>query len=136
VLTMPTLSIFERALDAASMRQQAISNNIANVDTPHYKSESVSFEDELQKALNQNSTSFTAYRTDPKHFTFGTPSMQNIMPRLHKDTSVGPMQNSDNNVDLDYEMSNLAKNQLWYNALVQQTSGQFTKLRSVIGGGK
>jgi flagellar basal-body rod protein FlgB len=134
MFTTPALSIFEKALDAATMRQRAISNNIANVDTPYYKTQSVSFESELQKALAQSSTTFTSYRTNEKHLAFGTPSLSSVQPKLQTENSVGPMQNSANNVDLDFEMANLARNQLWYNALVQQTSGQFAKLRMVIGG--
>jgi flagellar basal-body rod protein FlgB len=134
MFTTPTLSIFEKALDAATMRQRAISNNIANVDTPYYKTQSVSFESELQKALAQSSATFTSYRTNEKHLAFGTPSIASIQPKLQTENSVGPMQNSANNVDLDFEMANLARNQLWYNALVQQTGGQFAKLRMVIGG--
>ncbi|WP_027414591.1 flagellar basal body rod protein FlgB [Aneurinibacillus terranovensis] len=128
------LPVFEQALNAASLRQRTISNNIANVDTPHYKAQSVSFEAELQKALQQDGSTFRAYRTNPKHLDFGAPSLQNITPVVEQDNSIGPMQNSDNNVDLDSEMSNLARNQLWYNALVQQTNGQFSNLRMAIEG--
>ncbi|AMA72663.1 MULTISPECIES: flagellar basal body rod protein FlgB [Aneurinibacillus] len=134
MLMTQTLTILEKALDAATMRQKAISNNIANVDTPYYKSQSVTFESELQRALSRTETTFSAYRTDKKHIAFGTSSLMDVRPRLQIDSSIGPMQNTANNVDLDFEMTNLAKNQLWYNALVQQTAGQFTKLRAVIGG--
>ncbi|WCK52904.1 flagellar basal body rod protein FlgB [Aneurinibacillus sp. Ricciae_BoGa-3] len=134
-MNMPSiLPLLEQGLHAASLRQQAISNNIANVDTPHYKAQTVTFEAELQKALQQDDSSFTAYRTNPKHITFGVSDPLNVEPVLQQENTVGPMQNSDNNVDLDSEMSNLAKNQIWYNALVQQTSGQFSKLRMAIEG--
>ncbi|ERI09203.1 flagellar basal-body rod protein FlgB [Aneurinibacillus aneurinilyticus ATCC 12856] len=134
MLSTPTMSIFEKALDAATLRHQAISNNIANVNTPHYRTQSVAFEDELQKAMAKGSTAFTAYRTNEKHISFGMPSLQSVGPKLRIDEAVGPMQNAANNVDLDFEMTNLARNQLWYNALVQQASGQYNKLRTVIGG--
>lgn len=134
MLSTPTMSIFEKALDAATLRQRAISNNIANVDTPHYRTQSVVFEDELQKAMAKSSTTFTAYRTNEKHLPFGMASLQDVGPKLQVDEAIGPMQNSANNVDLDFEMTNLARNQLWYNALVQQASGQYNKLRTVIGG--
>ena len=134
MLITPTFSALEKALDAASMRQKAINNNIANVNTPYYKAQSVTFESELQKALQQSPTSFTAYRTDQRHLSFGMPDFNMVQPRLKVDSSVGPMQNSSNNVDLDYEMTSLARNQLWYNALAQQAGGNFAKLRMVIGG--
>lgn len=134
MFSTPTLSMLEKALDASTMRQRAISNNIANVDTPYYKSQSVTFEDELQRAVERNSTSFAAHRTNAKHIAFGAPSLSTLQPKLQVDQAAGPMQNAANNVDLDFEMSNLARNQMWYNALVQQTGGQFTKLRTIIGG--
>ncbi|BAU27663.1 flagellar basal-body rod protein FlgB [Aneurinibacillus soli] len=134
MLITPTFSALEKALDAASMRQKAINNNIANVNTPYYKTQSVTFESELQEAMQKSATTFSAYRTDQKHLAFGTPNINEVQPHLQVDSSTGPMQNSANNVDLDYEMTNLARNQLWYNALAQQAGGNFAKLRMVIGG--
>lgn len=134
MLITPTFSALEKALDAASMRQKAINNNIANVNTPYYQAQSVTFESELQKAMQKSTTSFSAYRTDSKHLAFGLPNINDVQPQLQVDSSTGPMQNSANNVDLDYEMTNLARNQLWYNALAQQEGANFSKLRMVIGG--
>lgn len=45
-----TLSLLSRAMQAYNVRTQALTSNIANLETPGYKRLSVSFEDQLQQA--------------------------------------------------------------------------------------
>ncbi|MGB4476084.1 MAG: flagellar basal body protein, partial [Bacillota bacterium] len=45
-----TLDVLSKALQAASLRQEAIAQNLANVDTPGYKALGVSFEEQLSRA--------------------------------------------------------------------------------------
>ena len=45
------INVLDQAADAAWQRNEAISNNIANVDTPNYKRQEVDFESELKKAM-------------------------------------------------------------------------------------
>ena len=46
------INVLDKAADASWLRNEAISNNIANVDTPNYKRQDVAFETELTRALN------------------------------------------------------------------------------------
>ncbi|MEA3423540.1 MAG: flagellar basal body rod protein FlgB, partial [Bacillota bacterium] len=48
------LEVLKKALDASSLRQQTITNNIANVNTKDYKAKRVVFEDELKKAIGSD----------------------------------------------------------------------------------
>lgn len=48
-------NLLGRAMDAYALRQKAIAANIANMDTPGYVRQEVSFEEQLQKASNLNS---------------------------------------------------------------------------------
>jgi flagellar basal-body rod protein FlgB len=132
LLTSDTTKIMEKALDAASMRNSVIANNLANVDTPGFKRSEVKFEDELARALSKPG-GITGRRTNEKHLPIGTQSATEVAPRLEvqHDTS---MRNDGNNVDIDREMAALAKNTILYNVLVQQISGEFQKLKSVISG--
>ena len=41
------INVLDKAADASWLRNQAIANNIANVDTPGYKREDITFEKEL-----------------------------------------------------------------------------------------
>ncbi|SFA77762.1 flagellar basal-body rod protein FlgB [Lentibacillus halodurans] len=120
----------EHSLKYASAKNRAISNNIANVDTPGYKAKDVEFKNVLNNELN---ASFNAKRTDSKHLPFD---------RLNADQSLQTVsrQNTEynhngNNVDVDKEMAELAKNQIYYQALVDRMNGKFSSLKTVIGGG-
>ncbi|OEH85815.1 flagellar basal-body rod protein FlgB [Desulfuribacillus stibiiarsenatis] len=126
-----SFSSVEKALDAAQLRQTVIANNIANATTPGFKKSSVKFEEHLQQALSKKGIS--GNRTHAKHLPIGASRLADVNPRivLHKDTKLN---NNENNVDIDTEMTELAKTQLWYNALSQNISGKFQKLKTVIGG--
>jgi len=122
-----------KALDAAALRQQVISNNIANATTPGFKKSTVEFEAYLRDVLNEQ-RSITGIRTNTRHIPIGVDrNLQEIQPRviLHQDTSIN---NNDNNVDIVAEEANLAKNQILFDALSQNMNGKFQKLRMVIGG--
>ncbi|MBD8044731.1 flagellar biosynthesis protein FlgB [Arthrobacter sp. Sa2BUA2] len=53
----------QSALNGLSLRQRAIANNIANVNTPGYHAQRVSFEDALAKSVKAGSASFTEAST-------------------------------------------------------------------------
>jgi flagellar basal-body rod protein FlgB len=124
-----TYNLMKKALDASYLRQQAISNNVANINTPNYKAYRVVFEEELKKSMS--SVSHVPLKvTHPRHIGVRNGEGQ-VEPRLVKDNSPA-MRNDGNNVDIDLEMANLAANQLLYNTLVQQTNQKLGSLRHVI----
>jgi flagellar basal-body rod protein FlgB len=125
-----TISTLENALNYSSTKQKVISQNIANVDTPNYKAKDVSFKAMLQNEMGQ---SMHAFRTDQRHFEFTeTGSAQSgIIDRGNVQYN-----HNGNSVDLDKEMSDLAENQIYYNALVERMNGKFSTLQNVIRGGK
>ena len=132
-LNKPSFQQLARSLDASSLRQRVIANNIANVDTPKFKKSFVEFESLLQQELN-SSSSIVGYRTNAKHFYIGASSQQ-ILPQVVKDTH-SVMNNNLNNVDIDSEMALMAKNQLTYNTEIQQVSHEIKQLRASITGGR
>lgn len=122
------IGIMSRALDASSLRQRAISNNIANVDTPNYQPTQVSFENMLQQEINGT---FTGNRTNEKHIAIGSSS--NIpTPELINENIV--MGNNGNGVDLDHEMTEMSKNSLWYQSLAYGINEEFNLLKTSIKG--
>lgn len=129
MLNSPTFNLVTRSLDAASTRHQVISNNIANVDTPYFKRSEVTFEELLRKQMDPSFT-IQGFRTDPRHFEIGLPNSP--VPKVTKDGST-TMNNNMNNVDIDLEMSMLAKNQLNYNILSQQINHEIKMARSAMG---
>lgn len=128
-------SSFQRlqsGLDAANLRNTVIANNIANVDTPHYKRSEVSFESFLKQEMNGAGLSLQGRRTDPRHFVIG-PTGRIPQAMVMKDDS-SSMNNNDNNVDVDREMSLLAENQLRYNSYVQAVNEQIRMMRTAVEG--
>jgi flagellar basal-body rod protein FlgB len=124
-----TISTLEQALNYASTKQKIISQNIANADTPNYKAKDVSFKNVLQDEMN---TSPMANRTDRRHFDFKPTSSSNM---IFRNKNVQFNENG-NSVDMDKEMSELATNQIYYNAVIERISGKFSSLQTVIRGGK
>lgn len=116
-----TMTLLERGLDMSSMRHSAVSNNIANANTPGYKRRDVPFEDVMRKAA---SGAFAE--------ADGVEGLERVMSvdadRINR--------NDGNNVDIDYEMTLLAENSVMYNALARQLSQRISLLRTVITEGR
>lgn len=131
ILSSPRVAVLEQALSASSLRQKVISNNIANVNTPGYKKSEVLFEDMLQSALSGNK--MPMLQTNERHLPlkqsgFPTPKINNI-----SNTSI---RMDGNNVDIDGEMAELAKNNIYYNAVVQQLGSYFSGIKTAIKEGR
>lgn len=122
----------QAGLEAANLRQSTITSNIANSDTPYFKRSEVKFEELLQNEMNGNVKSLTGKLTNERHIPIGltsnTPTAQ-----ITTDNNTS-MNNNENNVDIDKEMSLLAENQLRYNAYIEQVSEQIKMMRIATGG--
>ncbi|MNI57442.1 Flagellar basal body rod protein FlgB [compost metagenome] len=134
MLNKPGFNVMERALDASSLRQKVIANNVANVDTPYFKRSDVIFEEVLQNEMQAPTPSIIGYRSDPRHFLIGKFS-SGVTPEVKTD-EFSIINNNLNNVDMDYEMSLMAKNQLKYNVVIQEMNAEFKKLRTAMNGGR
>lgn len=125
-----SITTLENGLNYSSLKQKVISQNIANEATPGYKAKDVSFKQSLETAINQ---SLEANRTDQRHFTFKSSPLSNVGIINRKNVSYN---HNGNSVDIDNEMTDLAGNQIYYNALIDRISGKFSSLQTVIRGGK
>ncbi len=126
--------VMEKSLDAALLRNDAISHNIANVDTPGYKRKTVSFEEQLRNAISENSV--RGARTDPRHIPVGSKNVDDLEIRVAEDKKPLDMRLDGNNVDIESEMAQMAKNTIKYNVLSDRISGYFRKMKSVISEGR
>jgi len=125
--------ILEKALDATWLRNEVISHNIANVDTPGFKRNTVSFEEELSDALSKSGV--TGKRTRENHKDIGRIALERIKPQVQQ--SVGTAMREDgNNVDIDAEMAALANNTVMYHYLVQKVTREFQRIRNVVMEGR
>jgi flagellar basal-body rod protein FlgB len=138
----PTSQALRTALTGLQMRQQAIANNIANVDTPEYKAQTVTFEDALQRQLAGPPKSQPVVQsigldtTDPRHIPLA-PRVQSYdaKPTTLPSTD-GTLRNDGNDVDVEREMTKLAETQLTYSALGQMTSAKLGLMRTAIREGR
>ncbi|KMK77212.1 flagellar basal body rod protein FlgB [Alkalihalobacillus pseudalcaliphilus] len=124
-----TMQMLEQGLRGSTMQHKAISNNIANVDTPNYKAQRVSFDHVLQNELAQ--VKINAHKTDRRHFDYKSSTASSPMIETQKTT----YNHNGANVDVDVEMAELAKNQIYYNSLIDRLNGSYSNLKMVIRGG-
>lgn len=123
-----TINALHNSLDYSNAKNKMIANNIANVDTPNYKAKKVEFKNTLQDELHKN---FQAKRTDERHLSFSS----HEKPYSIKTNQSTVYNHNGNNVDIDKEMTILAENQIYYQALTDRINGKFNSLQSVIRGG-
>ncbi|MGN7478535.1 flagellar basal body rod protein FlgB [Solibacillus silvestris] len=124
-----TIRSLENGLSYATLKNKTISQNIANVDTPNYKTKEVSFKDVFNDAKK---ATIPAYRTDDRHYDFkieiggnGVYSNENFRTRPNG-----------NAVNMDAEQAKLAENTIYYNALVDRINSKFSTLNTVVKGGR
>ena len=127
----PVYMYLTKGMDAASLRQRIHSHNLANVNTPHFKRSYVEFESLLQKAGGQGKK--VVATTNPRHIGSGAAAVPSS--RVVRDEATS-MRTDGNNVDVDKEMTQIAMNQLYYNALSQQLNERLGIMRYVINEGR
>ncbi len=135
ILTDRATQALSAALDGLSLRQQAISHNVANADTPGYKAVDVSFEAQLQRALDgQSDDRQQVARTNVRHLAAPQDASSSGAQTVRRfDTS---LRNDGNNVDIDLEMAQLAETTLRYNALTLLASKKLGLIKNVISGSR
>ncbi|MBO6111473.1 MAG: flagellar basal body rod protein FlgB [Lachnospiraceae bacterium] len=118
------IDVLDKAMDASALRSKAIANNIANVDTPHYKRQDVSFAENLQRAL-KNSKFETL---DDKVSSL---KLSRLKGTVFTDSEGYSYRLDGNNVDIDTENVQMAANQLLYNGLEQSVNSEFQHFQAV-----
>jgi flagellar basal-body rod protein FlgB len=135
MLDTPLMSLLETSLDYASTQQAAISSNLANVNTPGYTRKDASFATVLEQASDSGSNPETALPMNaPGGGVLSSESDDRGSVPIVSDTS-SPMRVDGNNIDIDTEMTNLAKNQIYYQAVSQFIGQDLSDLKYVVGGG-
>jgi flagellar basal-body rod protein FlgB len=111
-----TFNILEKSLEYRKIRQDLIASNIANADTPFYKSRDIRFEEALKEEMQKDDKKLELAITNPMH----------LKPKNLED-SAKPIiffrdghltRNDGNDVDIDVETTEMAKNSVAYNATV------------------
>lgn len=119
------INVLDKAADATWIRNEVLSNNIANATTPNYKRQDVEFEAELKKALK-----YSRYKSmDAKVADLKTAKLN---PRTYTDSANYSYRLDGNNVDIETENVTLAANQLRYNGLIDSMNQEFRNLQMVM----
>ena len=125
------IPLLHKAMNAYTLRQRSIASNIANATSPGYKRTEVSFENDLKKALDKNGV--RGKMTDIRHIPLGRSPIEKLKPEIFVPDD-GSLASGLNNVNIEQEMANQAKNSLNFSFSSRLASGQFTNLRSAIRG--
>ena len=123
----------QRGLSAAWTRNAVIRNNIANVETPGFKSSEVEFETLMARAIEGGG--FVGTKTHPMHIDIGTGNISTIKPQINENRGTS-MRMDGNNVDIESENVKLAQNSLYYNTLVEKLNSEIRRLRMAISEGR
>lgn len=130
LLNSTTLRTLNQALDGLAQRQQAISGNLANVDTPGYQAYTVDFETALQRAEGTDRRlALTATHAGHLASPSSTPAGAQLLARTGGSTRA-----DGNNVDVDQELLELSTTGIQYQALSQLMSKKLLLLKSIATG--
>jgi len=118
-----TIEILGRSLDMRTSGHKALSSNIANAETPNYRSKNIPFQKILERSIDHTSA-ISLVRTHPVHFD---ETFENTLE----------MESSTDGVNIDQEMAKLAENNLMFQAGVQSLLKKLEALKMTITeGGK
>ncbi|EKE02995.1 MAG: Flagellar basal-body rod protein FlgB [uncultured bacterium] len=144
LVSKSAIEVSTLALNALSSRHNALAANIANADTPGYKRTDVKFEDQLvqiiqrddqiekQKVKNSMGLSYSPTSLPLS----GSSTSQNELykkftPEMYE-TDNAAIKPNGNNVNVEYEMAELAKNGTKYTAIATFQEKMFLGLKTVI----
>lgn len=124
-------TFLEKALDAASLRGQVISNNLSNVNNPDYQAKSVVFDSHLREAMDNEEA---AGKDGAWKFKSDLPVDMQIADAggWNKANLRPSIENVGGSIDVNTEMASLAKNQILYNAYTSKISGIYGSLKWIV----
>jgi flagellar basal-body rod protein FlgB len=125
-----TFNLLGKGLEVSTKRHKVIANNIANVNTPKFKRQIVTFEEKMAQVFD-GKVDIAGRREDNRHIPIGEINYMEVDPVTIRDR-IHVMRNDKNNVDIDVEMSDLAKNTMKYQIMSNRLSSMFTHLNDVI----
>lgn len=121
------IDVLKTAADASWLREEVLTNNIANVDTPNYKRQDVEFTTYLKSAIEQAGTPASTLTQKVNEA-----NLSGITTRTYTENTPLSYRLDGNNVDLSTENVELAAEQINYNALIDSMNNEFSRIKSVL----
>ena len=122
------VNILDKAADAANLRNELLTNNIANVSTPNYKRKDLDFESVLQGELAGEKNLSKAVKK-------ANQNLETLDAQVYTDNATLSYRLDGNNVDINTEEARLAENQIKYQALVDLMNQEFARYNTVLSSG-
>jgi len=126
-----SFEVMEKSLHYRKIRQDMIAGNIANADTPYYRPKDIRFEEALAGEF---------YKNGSKKLPLAKTNSAHLEPKSESDSSKPVVffrdghlaRNDGNSVDIDVEMTEMAKNSMAYNATLEALRKDITLFKAVI----
>ena len=122
------VNILDKAADVANLRNELLTNNIANVSTPNYKRKDLDFESVLQGELAGEKNLGKAVKK-------ANQNLETLDAQVYTDNASLSYRLDGNNVDINTEEARLAENQIKYQALVDLMNQEFARYNTVLSSG-
>ncbi len=108
-----SIKLLEKIMDICAYRQKILASNIANADTPGYKAKDINFQEELKRAVENDTGSYKVIEA------------KTTMPNRDGNT-----------VNIEVEMTKFAETMLMYNTATQLLSARIRMIKDAIKGGR
>lgn len=129
-----TLQALATSLKFREMRNEVISSNLANSETPGYKDKVLDFEEVLGRSLDLDGQQ-SLVTTDPKHIKVGGGGFDNLEPEIYDDPN-GEVSPDGNTVDPEVEVVRMNENKVMYDATIQLLNKKLGLIKYVLSNEK
>jgi len=127
----------QKNLDILAQRINITGQNIANINTPHYKAKKLEYENSFLEKLDKLNNSYVLQKRylGSENKKKLQEYLGSVKPKVVTDT-VTETRVDGNNVDIDYEGLELARTQLQYNYMIRKITDEYNLLRHAISEGR
>jgi flagellar basal-body rod protein FlgB len=133
MLDDPTMNAMGQYMTRLSKRQQLVASNIANIDTPGYKSKDISFQATMEELMASQSVPLQATR--PEHNSLDHLRFAPLEAEVFE--VPGLTERGDgNNVDIDKEMLKLGETSFGYSMMTQLLRTKFRIIATSVNEGR
>jgi flagellar basal-body rod protein FlgB len=116
--TNSIIAIIEAGIKAEGLRQKAIANNVANLETPGYRRIDVKFEELLAKSLDSS----------------GSVDLSKLEPQIYRPRQT-PVKSNGNDVSLESEVGAMIKNSLRYTTYIRLLNRKYRAIELAMNAG-
>jgi len=132
IIDKTKIPFLNKALDAYAQRHEVIAENIANISTPGYKTKRLKFEEYLNESMS--GMALSGARTNERHIAFGKSSFDSSTTTIETENFGDVKASGMNDVNIDREMAELAKNQILSKFSTNMLADEFRSIHKSIKG--